>query len=139
MAYRLSPFALVALLLGTSVRASEERLRADVETLAGEIGPRSVFQGDSLQRAADFITGRFQALGWDVHCQSYPVNGRMCENLEVERRGTTHPGEIVLIGAHYDTVPSTPGADDNASGVAVLLALAEVFVRAEPQKTLRLV
>jgi hypothetical protein len=126
-------------LLAAVARADEAALRADVEALAGGIGPRSVFQGDSLKRAADYVVGRLQAAGWTVRRLPYDVMGKTCENLEVERRGTTKPDEIVIVGAHYDTVPATPGADDNASGVAALLALAETLARAEPERTLRFV
>lgn len=122
-----------------SLGASEATLRADVEVLAGQIGPRSVFQGDSLARAADHIVARMEAAGWRVRRLPYSVHGVTCENLEFERRGTLRPEEIVIVGAHYDTMPATPGADDNASGVAALIALAEAFAPAQPQRTLRFV
>lgn len=136
---RILPVLILAGLAIAPIQASEASLRADVEKLAGDIGPRSVFQGDSLARTANYIAKRFESQGWEVRRQSYQVNGVTCDNLEVERRGSSLPAEIVVIGAHYDTVPSTPGADDNASGVAALLALAEAFQRAEPQRTLRFV
>lgn len=107
--------------------------------LAGEIGPRSVFQGDSLQRAERHIAEQMTRAGWVVARQTYRVNGVECANLVVAREGRSKPGEIVVIGAHYDTVPQTPGADDNASGVAVLLALARHLADAKPARTLRLV
>lgn len=47
--------------------------------------------------------------------------------------------EIVVIGAHYDTVPGSPGADDNATGVAALLAIARCFVHEQPAHTVRFV
>lgn len=130
------------LLLGCSavtLRGDEASLRTDVEKLAGEIGPRSVFRADSLKRAADYIAPRLTSSGWTPRRLGYPVNEKTCDNLEVERRGTTHPNEIVVIGAHYDTVVSTPGADDNASGVAALLQLAADFARVETQRTVRFV
>lgn len=126
-------------LLATVVCAGEASLRSDVTMLATTIGPRSVFQGDSLKRSADFIAQRFAAAGWTVKRLGYPVRGITCENLEVERRGAKLPDEIVVIGAHYDSVVSSPGADDNASGVAALLALAEAMAKFEPARTLRLV
>ncbi len=114
-------------------------LKADVVALADGIGPRSVFQGDSLVRAAAHVTTRFEALGFAVARQEYPVHGVVCANLEVEKAGAVKPEEIVVIGAHYDTVPQTPGADDNASGVAALLALAKTLSAMTPERTVRLV
>jgi Zn-dependent M28 family amino/carboxypeptidase len=125
--------------LAVAVRADEKSLRADVTMLAETIGPRSVFQGDSLKRSADYIAARFAATGWTVKRLSYPVGALTCENIEVERRGSKTPDQIVVIGAHYDSVPSSPGADDNASGVAALLALAESLAKFSPDRTLRLV
>ena len=114
-------------------------LKRDVAALAEEIGPRSVFQGDSLEKAAAFIAKRFEAMGYSVQRQEYPVSGVTCANLVVEKAGAKRPEEIVVIGAHYDTVPQTPGADDNASGMAALLALAEKWAKAAPERTLRFV
>jgi hypothetical protein len=114
-------------------------LKADVSALAEGIGPRSVFQGDSLTRAAAFITKRFEAMGYVVTRNEYPVGGVLCANLVVERIGAVRPEEIVVVGAHYDSVPQTPGADDNASGVAALLALAETWAKLAPEKTVRFV
>lgn len=123
---------------GDEVRVAAQ-LRADVAALAGQIGPRSVFQGDSLARAEHHIAGQLRQAGWSVTRQTYRVQGVECANLIAERRGTVCPGEIVVVGAHYDTVPQSPGADDNASGVAVLLALARELAEAKPARTLRLV
>ncbi|MGC4073129.1 MAG: M20/M25/M40 family metallo-hydrolase [Nibricoccus sp.] len=78
-------------------------------------------------------------MGYTVQRQEYPVGGVVCANLVVERTGTKSPAEVVVIGAHYDSVPQTPGADDNASGVAALLALAEKWSKAAPERTVRFV
>lgn len=115
------------------------QLRADVTVLADGIGARSVFQGDTLVRAERFIAGQLTQAGWEVTRQTYRVQGVECANLVAERKGASKPAEIVVIGAHYDTVPQTPGADDNASGVAVLLALARELSGTKPGRTLRLV
>lgn len=120
-------------------RAVVAALRADVALLADEIGPRKVGYGGALAQAADWIEGQLAGVGWTVTRQRYEVPDGECWNLVVERQGTLHPEEIVVVGAHYDTVPATPGADDNASGVAVLLALAREFGAAAPARTLRLV
>ena len=106
---------------------------------ADTIGPRSLGEPDTLQKAADFVAQRFETLGWKVNRLRYLVGLRRCENIEVEKRGTKFPDEIVVIGAHYDSVPQTPGADDNGSGVAAMLALAERFAATAPERTLRFV
>jgi len=128
--------ALAALPAGAELDAA---LQADVEALAKGIGPRQALTGDSLVRAADFIERRMTAAGWQVRRQPFAIPGATCANLEIEHRGTTKPEEIVVVGAHYDTVRSTPGADDNASGVAALLALAADFAPSQPARTLRFV
>jgi hypothetical protein len=129
----------VGTLRGTAAPADADVLGADVVALAEGIGPRAVFRGDSLAKAAGYITGRFEEMGYSVKRQEYPVSGVICANFEVERLGTKRPEEIIVIGAHYDTVPQTPGADDNASGVAALLALAKTLSTLSPERTVRLV
>jgi Zn-dependent M28 family amino/carboxypeptidase len=63
----------------------------------------------------------------------------LCRNLEISIRGEDRPGEIVLVGAHYDSVPGSPGADDNASGVAGLLEIARMLYGTRMQRPLKLV
>jgi Zn-dependent M28 family amino/carboxypeptidase len=113
-------------------------LRRDVETLCAN-GPRNVFVPHSLRAAALHIERSFETAGYKVEKQPYVVDGVVCENLSVEIRGTAKPAEIVVIGAHYDSVDGSPGADDNASGVAALLALARRMRDAKPARTLRFV
>ena len=60
-------------------------------------------------------------------------------NIEATLIGQAKPREIIVIGAHYDSVPGTPGADDNASGVAVLLEIARHFKDCRPERTIRFV
>jgi len=68
---------------------------------------------------------------------TYELHGRACNNIEVEIRGA-RPA-ILLIGAHYDSVFGSPGANDNGSGVAAMLALARRFAQKQAQHTLRFV
>lgn len=117
----------------------QEALRLDVASLAGEIGPRHIHGGDSLDRAATFIDRAFSDAGYKVTRQRFAVEGEPCTNLEVAIPGSTTPDEIVVIGAHYDTIATTPGADDNASGIAVMLALARAFHTRSVERTLRFV
>jgi Zn-dependent M28 family amino/carboxypeptidase len=116
-----------------------ERLEVTVRTLAETIGPRSYRDTASLAAAAEFITQSFQAGGYTVTFQPYEVKGQTYRNIIAERRGTEEPDRVLIVGAHYDTVEGTPGADDNASGVAVLLELARLHAETRFRKTVRFV
>ena len=92
-------------------------LRRDVEKLANEIGERHVYLYDRLKEAADFIVMEFEKAGYTVDRQGYTVDGRLCENLIVEITGSQYPDEILVVGAHYDSVPECPAANDNGTGI----------------------
>ena len=119
--------------------ALRDELRRHVEKLAGEIGERNVYLPKKLAAAADYIESTLTNAGHLVSRQSFKASGELCQNLEVEIRGTARPEEIVLVGAHYDSVQGSPGADDNASGAAALLALAKSALLRKPARTLRFV
>jgi hypothetical protein len=119
--------------------ALAEFLRRDVSALAGEIGERNFQRYDALLAAADYLDDALSTSGYQVNRQRYEINGQPYDNLEVERRGSSRPDEIVLVGAHYDSVVGAPGANDNGTGVAALLALAEAFAERTPGRTLRFV
>jgi len=118
---------------------SADRLRGYVQALAGTIGERNMWRREALGAARDLIAAEWRRQGYDVLPHVYAVDGVPCTNLEVTRRGRERPSEILLLGAHYDSVVSSPGADDNASGVAALLELSRRFAAAEPARTLRMV
>ena len=119
--------------------ALRDQLRHDVEMLAGDIGERSVQRPEGLHAAADRIESAFAATGLAPRRQTFVVQGVACDNIEAEIVGDARPADIVVIGAHYDSLASTVGADDNASGSAALLALARAFATARPRATLRFV
>ncbi len=114
-------------------------LRQDVTHLAKDIGERNVAHPDALAAAADFVASRLNDLGYHVTRQPYVVDGVTCENIVGELAGRAHADEIVVVGAHYDTAAGSPGANDNASGVAGMLALAERLAASEPARTVRFV
>jgi Zn-dependent M28 family amino/carboxypeptidase len=122
-------------------RQLRQALEADVATLSQTIGPRHVGQPAALKEAARFIEQAFEQTGYAVDRQRYQAAGVACDNLAIEIPGTDAPDEIVLIGAHYDSVPACAGANDNATGVAGMLALARAAANAEnkPKRTLRFV
>jgi hypothetical protein len=116
-----------------------DRLRRHVAVLAGDIGERNVWRPRALAAAADYIRSQWRALGCEVSAQPYRTHGLTCENLEVVIPGTNRAGEIVLAGAHYDSVQGSPGANDNASGVAALLEIACLLHGSQPERTVKLV
>jgi Zn-dependent M28 family amino/carboxypeptidase len=115
------------------------RLRTHVDRLAGLIGPRHPGKPLALEAAATYIEREFQAFGDSVERQWYDAQNQPVCNLVVERRGSKRPGEIAILGAHYDTVWCTPGADDNASAVAVLIETARLLCRTSFGRTVRFV
>jgi hypothetical protein len=117
--------------------ALREELRADVKTLAEKIGERNLRRYSALTQAADYIEKCFIDAGLQTRRDTFDVRDRACHNIEAEIRGRTN--EILVVGAHYDSVEGAPGANDNASGVAGLLALARRFAAQQPTRTLRFV
>jgi hypothetical protein len=112
-------------------------LRTDVQKLAGEIGERNMWHYPQLNAAADFIENSFSRAGLHPRRDSYELRGQACHNIEAEIPGARP--EILLIGAHYDSVFGSPGANDNGSGVVAMLALARRFAGKKTERTLRFV
>src|SRR5439155_412606 len=98
---------------------------------------RNMSRYPQLDAAADFIEDSFIRARLHPRRDSYELHGRVCHNIEAEIGGTSP--QIVLIGAHYDSVFECPGANDNGSGVAALLALARRFSGRSTSSTLRFV
>jgi len=116
-----------------------QQLERDVTVLATEIGERNVFTYAQLEKAATWIETSFREGGYEVRRQEYEVLGQRCANLEAELKGTGQAEEIIVIGGHYDSVSGCPGANDNATGVAAVLALARAFAGKQPARTIRFV
>lgn len=114
-------------------------LEKHVMVLGEDIGERNVWHHNALQKAAVYIEETLQAFGYTVTLQEFEAKGKTVRNLEVEISGTRWPHEIVLIGAHYDSVHGSPGANDNATGVAALLEIARLLAENPPARTLRFV
>lgn len=115
------------------------RLRGHVQQLAGEIGERNIYRIQALQSAMSYIASEWQAQGYPVEQIAYEISGLRCVNLEVTHIGDRYPKEILLIGAHYDSVIGSPGANDNASGVAALLEVSRLFSGIQTAMTVRFV
>lgn len=105
-------------------QALRERLRGHVLTLSQRIGERHVWRPETLRETASYIERQWRDAGLDPIRQPVPVCSTRFDNIEVRLAGTGTRRATLVIGAHYDTVRGTPGADDNASGVAILLEVA---------------
>lgn len=116
---------------------ARDRLRRDVEELAGGIGERHMGRPEALERAAAFLEEQLRAAGYSPARQTYSVDGQPCSNIEVAVPGKD--GAMLVVGAHYDSARGSPGANDNGSGVAALLELARRLRGATPDHEIRMV
>lgn len=118
----------------------KDELYLHVYQLAVQIGSRNILSPKALADAANYIKKTLHDYGFETFSQSYMVEGVLCENIVAEIKGSEKVNEIILMGAHYDSVmPDTPGANDNGTGVAALLALAKCFSGKRFARTLRFV
>jgi len=122
--------------MSTDFKASPVRLRKWVELLAGEIGPRPFSAPGKLQKIASLLREHLSGLGFNTALQKFTYQGEEYSNVIASPSGEDPLGKsaspVLVVGAHYDTVSTTPGADDNSSAVAGLMELAELFSSAPP-------
>lgn len=124
--------------LSDDEESAAERMRDRVFTLARDIGVRNVSGFVKLGLAGEEVQAELRRLRLDVKLESVTGAGKLATLFIAEIKGSTKPDEIVLIGSHYDSPRSSPGADCNASGTAVALELARTFSRGSPcDRTLR--
>lgn len=117
------------------------RLQELVNWLAIEIGPRPRTRPDLLGKIKDYIASYFSQLGYKVLTQPVVWGKITCHNiiaLPENEELTKGNAPLLVVGAHYDTVSRSPGADDNSSGIAGLLELARIL-SPDPPPGLRLV
>ncbi len=114
-------------------RVSEDRIREHIRVLEGVRHP--VAAPAALERAGDYIQASLGSLSYRIEPHRFSFAGREYRNIIATRQGTLNPEERLLLIAHYDTVEGSPGADDNASGVAVLLEAARVLDQVEFGRT----
>jgi hypothetical protein len=114
-----------------------ERIIAHISSLEGVRHP--VAAPEALERAADYVTSCFNALGYDVGEHLFSDNGQQFRNIIATQPGLDRYQERVVVLAHYDTVAGSPGADDNASGVAVMLEIATLLNRLRFERTIHFI
>lgn len=133
---------------GRSYSGTLKPLTADENLLSGNLRrhiaavasrEHNLFRYAELEASALYIEKTLAGLGHAVEAQRYTVQGKEVRNIEVEIKGGARAAEIVVVGAHYDSVAGAVGANDNGSGVAAVLELARLFREAKPARTLRFV
>jgi Zn-dependent M28 family amino/carboxypeptidase len=118
-------------------RELPERLRGHVAAIASR--EHNMDHPEALEAAAREIEKRLAGFGCAPAAHGFEAAGKEVRNIEVEIAGGARADEIVILGAHYDSVWGAPGANDNGSGVAALLELARLLRDAKPERTVRLV
>jgi aminopeptidase YwaD len=115
---------------------SKKRAMKDVRHLAGKLGVR-VRTSRAERKAARYIAQRFRSMGYNVNVQKFHVDDGVSRNVVAWWPGSRRYPFIV--GGHLDTVPDSPGANDNASGVAVILENARLFAGTRQAEWVRFV
>jgi Zn-dependent M28 family amino/carboxypeptidase len=116
---------------------SIDRIRRHIKALEEVRHPLAA--PEALERAAEYVTAHFDTLGYEPAEHRFPDNGRLFRNVIATRRGLDNPLERVVLIAHYDTVAGSPGADDNASGVAVMLEVATLLAQFGFERTIQFI
>lgn len=117
----------------------EANLRLHVDRLAGLIGPRYLQKPSTIKASIGYLEGQWAGMGYSSTREVYDALGDEATNVIVEQPGGSRASEILVLGAHYDTVFSTPGADDNASAVAVMLEVSRLMREHRGRRTIRYV
>jgi hypothetical protein len=106
------------------IERTMDNLQKHLETLTVKIGERSVILPDNLQRTANYIESFYGDIGLPAHSEPYGYRDFEANNVVAEISFCAEPSRRYILGAHYDSVAGTVGADDNASAVAVQLETA---------------
>ena len=121
-----------------------KKMMISIENLKGHVRnihfDRDPYQGYlKLEQAAQYIEKEFLKVGLDVKEDIFQWEGKTYKNILAEKKGITSPRRVLILGAHYDTVPGSPGADDNSSAVALLLEVARNIQAVPLESTVRLI
>jgi hypothetical protein len=118
----------------------KKAMESDIEYLQ-KLGPRNSENDKSykqLRQCEEWIKQRWESQGYVVRKDSFSIKGKEYSNLEIEIKGRTLPSETIIISAQYDTLPDSPGANNNGSGIAILFQLSQLLRKHGPDRTLRL-
>jgi Zn-dependent M28 family amino/carboxypeptidase len=116
----------------------KQQLRDHLHALTVTIGERSVYLPDNLQKTAAYIKQFYRGIGVEPDSQTYAYSDLPMENIVAEISSSARPKHRLLVGAHYDSVAGTVGADDNASAIAVQLETARHLTALVAEEKLQL-
>lgn len=125
--------------LSTAQAELAGRLSEDVRYLSTAISERNPRHEGSLQATVDYLHRELGRAGYTVTEQSYSIQGEAVSNIEADLVGSASSEGVVVVGAHYDSVDGTVGANDNATGVAATLELAQSLQGSHLRRTIRFV
>jgi Zn-dependent M28 family amino/carboxypeptidase len=120
------------------VAETAQRLKEHLNVLTVNIGERSVLIPENLKKTAGYLAEFYRQIGLEVRLEPYDYRGVTVANVVAETALGRKSAKRLLIGAHYDSVAGTVGADDNASAVAVQLEVARNLMRLKDQQDLNL-
>jgi Zn-dependent M28 family amino/carboxypeptidase len=121
------------------IHALERRMLDHVRHLGVTIGERNLYRPHALRAAAEYIRQAWTAQGLTVSEEPFEVAGQPCANVVTELKGSDRAREIVVVGAHYDSVVGAPGANDNGTGVALLVEMSRALAPESLSRTVRFV
>ncbi|HQL43113.1 MAG TPA: M28 family peptidase [Spirochaetota bacterium] len=121
------------------IKEIQNNTKCILHVLSEEVGERTLRKYDNLNKSRQFIYNYLQQNNDNVYEEKYLVDNLEVSNIIAEIPGFEHSNEIIIIGAHYDTIEDTSGADDNGSAVAGLLELHRMLSQYTFRKTLRFV
>jgi hypothetical protein len=125
--------------LSDAQRELASRLAGHVSHLSATIGERNIHRLGSLGMTSEYLRSSFAQSRFAVSEKPYTLDGQVVSNFEAELVGSDVGAGVVVVGAHYDSVAGTVGADDNASGVAAILELARMLQGSKLRRTVRFV
>ncbi|HKS64315.1 MAG TPA: M20/M25/M40 family metallo-hydrolase [Xanthobacteraceae bacterium] len=121
-------------------RAIAATLKRHIETVAA--AEHNIAHYEELEKVAAYLEKTLGSLGYAIGRQTYLADGKPVRNIDavIEPVGGTLDPEVLVVGAHYDSAPDTPGANDNASGTAAVLELARLLrdLQGKTRKRIRL-
>ena len=120
-----------------NIAINNDRLQDIVKKLSIDFHPRNFRNTQNLEATVAYIQKHFEAAGGTVTIQAFEVSGSTYKNVRCHFGNSATPK--VIVGAHYDSHSNTPGADDNASGIAGLIELAYLLGDYAPDGNFELV